>query len=259
MSNAIEKCLDKKVAIAFSGGLDSSTIATVAKKKCEVALITVGMKDSEDLISARKVAKELDLQLNEIEVDSKILFEDYKKMWKLMPGTLVDMELMCAIYEVCKKAKELGCEIVLFGSGAEELFVGYHKYYCAIEEGKDLDEILKKEVQTLPNRDIFRAKKVAEYCKINARFPFMNQDLIDAVFMIEAKDRIGPIEMKKPLLRKIAQKLNVPTHAVQRQKKAMQYGSNIHKTIMQMARDKKVSAWEPRAPFVYDQLKSDKD
>lgn len=250
--SAVEKTLDKKTAIAFSGGLDSSAIATVANGKCELELITVAFEGSEDLIAARLVANELGLKLHEVIVEREQLLEDYKKMWKLERGTLVDLELMCAIYEVCKKASSLGIKTVLFGSGAEELFIGYHKYYSAIDEGKELDEILPREIETLPQRDIRRAEMVAKLCGVEARVPFMDADFVDAVMEIPAMKRIGPIEMKKPLLREIARELGVPTLAVGRQKKAMQYGANIHKTFMDMVRKKEIETQEPRPPFVYD-------
>ena len=249
---AVEKNLEKKTAIAFSGGLDSATMATIAKGKCELALITVSMEDGEDLAAARKVSQELGLKLHEVIVDRQMLMRDYKHMWELMPGTLVDVELMCAIYEVCKKAKSLGFENILFGSGAEELFVGYHKYYSALEEGKDLDLLLQQEIKTLPQRDIKRAGVVAKFCEVKIRVPFMDDALIDAVFSFPASVRIGSIEMKKPILREMAKKLNVPKLAVERQKKAMQYGSNVHKTFLDMIRKKEIESWEPREPFKYD-------
>lgn len=251
LNAAVAKNLDKKTAIAFSGGLDSATIATIAKGKCDLALITLGVEGSEDLQAARKVSAELGLNLHEIIADKKMLFEDYKKMWKLMPGTLVDIELMCAIFEVCKKAKEVGFETVLFGSGAEELFVGYHKYYSAIDEGKNLDEILRREIETLPDRDIKRARAVAKFCGVEAAFPFMEKEFASEIMKISTKERTGPIQMKKPLLRQIAKYLGVPPLAAGRQKKAMQYGSNIHKIFLQMARDGEIEAWEPRVPFDY--------
>ncbi|MFH0927569.1 MAG: asparagine synthase C-terminal domain-containing protein [Candidatus Micrarchaeota archaeon] len=248
---AVGKNLGGKIAVAFSGGLDSSTIATIAKQKCSPALITVGVEGSEDLLAARKVAGEMGLELHEVVVDKKMLLFDYEEMWKLMPGTLVDVELMCAVYEVCKRAKELGCTAVLFGSGAEELFVGYHKYYSALEEGKDLDEILRREIETLPQRDIKRSCAVAKFCGVEARVPFMEKELVEAVFSIPAKERMGKIEMKKPLLREMAKELCVPSLAVERQKKAMQYGSNIHRIFLGMVKRNEIEAREPRAPFDY--------
>ncbi|MEE9116401.1 MAG: asparagine synthase-related protein, partial [Thermoplasmata archaeon] len=54
------------VAIAFSGGLDSSLIACLASRYTKPALYVVGEENSSDLIGARMSAQILELPLKEI-------------------------------------------------------------------------------------------------------------------------------------------------------------------------------------------------
>ncbi|MFH1306181.1 MAG: asparagine synthase C-terminal domain-containing protein [Candidatus Micrarchaeota archaeon] len=253
LEEAVEKTLPQgKVAIAFSGGLDSATIATIAKKKVTTDIIATGMENSHDIKAAQETAGELGLELNLVLLDEKKILKSYEICWKIMPGTLTDIELMVGAYECCKKAKQLEDGVILFGSGAEENFIGYQKYYNRFSEGKDLKEILKKEISTLPSRDLKRTGAVAKYCGVDARFPFMDKKLIDEISKVPVKERIGTPKMKKPLLRKIAKLLEVPKSAIERPKKAMQYGSDIHKILLRHAKAKTIEFWDARPPFVYE-------
>ena len=55
---------------------------------------------------------------------------------------------------------------------------------------------------------------------------------MDAILALPLSERLGTLENKKPLLRKIAAKLGMPQDAIDRKKKAMQYGSGVHKILV---------------------------
>ncbi|MFN3910152.1 MAG: asparagine synthase C-terminal domain-containing protein [Candidatus Anstonellaceae archaeon] len=249
--SCIKKVSKLKPAIAFSGGLDSTTLAVCAKKFYKPILITLAADNqSQDLFYAKKISKELSLPLKICFLNKKKILQVYKKIWKIKTGTLIDMEIMISVFFICKKAQELGCNAVIFGSGAEELFVGYKKYFIALEEGKNLEQLLNMELETLPKRDILRIKKVANLFKIKAIFPFLDKTFVRQVKSIPLNYHINP-HLSKPVLRKIAKILQVPYLVLSRQKKALQYGSNIHKLFLKLAKNKKIYTLPPRPPFVY--------
>ncbi len=255
LEKSTESCLEDRVAIAFSGGLDSATLAAIAKKRCEVFLFTAGTADSPDMAQAGVVAAELSLPLEKITLDEKSIMEIYGKIHSFYPGPLLKIEIGIPIYAACGAAKRKGLEAMLFGSGAEELFVGYERYYNYLEEGKDLDAILKAEFETLKDRDAAMVRKIAYKCGIEARFPFCDRRLADLAFQIPLEERMAERELKKGILREMGKLIGVPQSALLRRKKAAQYGSGVHRLVMRNSEalnrlypEKKATSWPPPPP-----------
>jgi asparagine synthase (glutamine-hydrolysing) len=247
-----KKFSKQNCAIAFSGGLDSTTLAIIFKKYFKPKLLTVSYSEkSEDLNYSKNISKKIKLKLYPIIIKRKEILQVYPQLWKLKKGTLVDLEIMSACYFLAKKAKELNCKYLIFGSGAEELFVGYNKYFVALKEGKNLKKILNMELKTLPKRDILRIKKVCQLFKIKPIFPFLNKKFINTAKKIPLSFHINQ-DLSKPILREIAKNFSVPYEVVYRKKRALQYGSGIHKIFLKLIKNNKIFALPPRPPFVYD-------
>lgn len=232
IEKSVHECLEDRVGIAFSGGLDSTVIAKVAKEHAETELISVGAEGSEDIYYSEIVAAELGLRLNKRVLRGPEVVEYYDKAMEAVGGDFLKVEIMAPVYTVCEKAAEMGLEVVLFGSGSEELFVGYERYYTYWNEGRDLDQILREEFTRLKNGDIGMVKKVARKNGVEARFPFYNHRMEERVFSIPLAQRMEERELKKGVLREAAHFLGVPETAVKRKKKAMQYGSGVHKILI---------------------------
>ena len=238
IEHGVHECLEDKVGVAFSGGLDSTTIAKVAKEHSNVVLLCVGVEGSEDLECAEGVAKELGLPLRKRVLGREEVVEYYKKAMGVLKSDFLKVEIMAPVYAVCEMAKEEGLDVVLFGSGAEELFVGYERYYTYWNEGKDLDGILREEFETLKHRDVGMIKKVAGKVGVEARFPFYSSGIAKEVFAVPVSVRMEERELKKGLLREAAHFLGVPETAVKRKKRAFQYGSGVHKILLkEMGKD----------------------
>ncbi|MBI5227602.1 hypothetical protein HY988_03370 [Candidatus Micrarchaeota archaeon] len=235
LKSSVEKCLEDRVSVAFSGGLDSTLIAHLAKVHAQVDLFTCGTNSSQDLRYARENAKIMKLALHECSVDEKEIIDIYGECYRIVPAPLLKEELLVPVYRICQDAAKNSQKVMLFGSGSEELFVGYERYYKYLEEGKDLDSILKEEFRTLNQREVGWVKKVCRKFDIEARFPFYDQELAKFVFDIPLEQRIADKELKKGVLREAAALLGAPAPAVRRKKQAMQYGSGIHKILLKHA------------------------
>ena len=235
LQNSINSCLGGKTAIAFSGGIDSSVILTILKNQKNIGVFCLGTEKSQDLENSRKIAQELKIQITEIVVEEKEVLGAYGKIHEILPLDLLIIEILIPVYLVAKAASEAGYKTMLFGSGAEEVFAGYEKYYRARDEGKDVSKILEEEFQTLPERDIKYVKTICSQFGIEAKFPFYNEELANLMFFVPVEKRLDNRLVKKGILREAAKLLNVPKLAIERKKQAMQYGSGIHKIILKNA------------------------
>lgn len=232
ISSSVEKVLEDRVAVAFSGGVDSTTIAAIARKYATVELFSAGTPGSEDLEYAEKVAASLCLPLHKVILGQQCILDAYAQCHAMLPLDLLKLEILVPVYCVAEAAAEKGHKVLLFGSGAEELFIGYERYYAYREEGKDLDALLKDEFRTLGQRDIGWVKKICRKFGVEARFPFYVPELARFMFSVPLEERMDGRELKKGILREAAKLLGAPELAVRRKKKAMQYGSGVHKILM---------------------------
>ena len=160
------------------------------------------------------------------------IIETYRKCYDMIPENFLKVELLVPIYRIANEVKKKEHQVLLLGAGAEELFVGYERYYTYMKEGKDLDAILKEEFRTLNKREISWISKVCRNFGIEARYPFHNEKLAEFVFTVPLEIRTEEYELKKGVLREAASFLGVPEIAVKRKKKAMQYGSGIHNILL---------------------------
>lgn len=144
---------DVKVGTCLSGGLDSSAIASVASKLyhkksddkfCAITAKSIEEKTDESHY-AKKVVDYADLQWNTIcpstEDFIKNIDEVISTQEEPFGGPSVFMQ-----YFVMKKAKEVGCTVMLDGQGGDETLVGYETYFpyyiaFSIREGKILTAI----------------------------------------------------------------------------------------------------------------------
>jgi len=149
----------KSDGIALSGGLDSSILASCIQDKKTRAFAMVA-KDfaSPDLVHAQLVAKKYDLKLDVIAVDIQDLLsaaEDTIKILKVFNP--IEIRNNVVVYLTMKFAKKSGCDSIMTGDGADELFAGYNffKRMSPKELQKDLERIWN--VMHFPSREISRS------------------------------------------------------------------------------------------------------
>ncbi len=236
--NSVKKRIpSKKFCVAFSGGVDSTLIALVCKKlgysfKCYTSYFShPGMKTSEDLVYAKKVAKALGFNLKCIKLGLKDAEVTLKKVVPFLGPDVVKVGVALPVFAVLKQAKKDGCDIVFSGLGSEELFAGYLRHKLSSDVNKEcLSGLLK-----MYERDTYRDYLLANLNNINVETPFLDNSLISYSLRIPPSLKLKN-GIEKFILREVAINLGVSHEFAFRKKRAAQYGSNSDKILSKLSK-----------------------
>ncbi len=129
---------DVKVGTCLSGGLDSSSIASIAgelySKASKEPFSAINAKSMEKSFDesefAKKVANDANLNLNIIEPNTDDFIKNIDNVIRTQEEPFGSPSIFMQ-YFVMKKAKEIGCTVMLDGQGGDETLLGYDKYYPA--------------------------------------------------------------------------------------------------------------------------------
>tara|TARA_B100000029_G_C17511259_1_gene936358 strand:+ start:120 stop:1046 length:927 start_codon:yes stop_codon:yes gene_type:complete len=228
LDKAVEKICDKPITVAFSGGIDSTLVAFLSKKYCEVELIAVGIPNSHDIRAAKSAAKLINTNLKIIEIEQTEMVSEALDMQKQLDLSGIEVEFMLPFWIVAKNASN---PILMCGQGADELFGGYARFR---KEGAKKN--LKKEVKDLIMRIPAREEKIANIFNLKLSCPYLSKNVIDAAEDFSVDEHIGKIG--KIILRKVATEFGLPKEITNRKKKAAQYGSGSQKAIKNIIKHK---------------------
>lgn len=213
----------KSASIALSGGLDSSILASCVQNKKIKAFVMV-TKDfpSTDLVNAQIVAKLKDLQLDVITTNVDDLLSAVEETIKILKVfNPIEIRNNVVVYLTMSAAKRSGCDSIMTGDGADELFAGYNffKRMSGTELEKDLERIWS--VMHFPS------KSIADAIGILLHTPFLDRSVSEYAKTIPSNLKIHEENGKKYgkwILRKAFEN-DLPESIVWRDKFAMQDGS----------------------------------
>ena len=237
IQNAVKESItEKKIGIAFSGGVDSTLVSKICKDlEFDITLLTIGFPDSHDIAFAKDVNEILNFTHEISKIDHDSFNEIASKINKKINTDNLSWNENCiAFYYVAKLANSLGIKNVVTANGIDELFCGYNAYREAIEKGEDkVIELINLKLEN-EQKMMQAVNEVTSEFGVRIIQPLLSKNFIEYAKSIPVSEKITGKDdlMRKHIIRKLASKIGVPEISANKRKKALQYGSLIHKALL---------------------------
>jgi len=233
----------KKVAVAFSGGLDCSVIARLTEIcGIDVSLISVGLEGLPEAKHAEAAAEALGMSLH----IKTYTFDDVKRvlpkvLWLIEKPHAVDAAIAIPLYWAAETASKMGFHVFLTGQGGDELFGGYHRYFVEYSRSgiAAVQNALFQDVELCHERNFQRDNKVCSLHKVELRLPYADREVANFALSLPIEMKIASRNdhLRKRILRRLAQNVGLPPFVVNKAKKAIQYGTGVNLALRRLAKE----------------------
>jgi asparagine synthase (glutamine-hydrolysing) len=223
-----------ELPVAFSGGIDSTVLA----RRFTGPLYTVGFPKSHDIEAARSAAELLDRELRVVELDHGTLERAIPTVARATGRTnAMDIQIALPLYILAERVAADGFSRLALGQAADELFGGYAKVERAPEDDRVAAETVRgardEVVATLP--DQFERDRLAlRAAGVEPLTPFAHDRVVSAALGLSGSQLVRDGTRKWALRRAVADR--VPEAILEREKKALQYGTLAARELDRLAR-----------------------
>ncbi len=209
---------DVPYGVLLSGGLDSSIISAIAKKFAARRIETedlkdawwpqlhsfaVGLKESPDLVAARKVAEHIGTIHHEVNFTIEEGLDALRDViYHIETYDVTTIRASTPMYLLARVIKSMGIKMVLSGEGSDELFGGYLYFHKAPNPQAFHEETVRK-LSKLHSYDCLRANKSLAAWGVEGRVPFLDKEFMDVAMRVNPADKMaGGGKIEKHVLRK---------------------------------------------------------
>ncbi len=233
-----ESVSQKNIGVAFSGGVDSTLISKICHDMgYDITLLTIGFSDSHDILFANQINEYLKYPHHVLEIDSDTFSSVCSDIHeKIKTDNLSWNENCIAFYYVSQLARNLNIDTVVTANGMDELFCGYNAYREAFAGGeseihKVMDSKLDNELHMMQAVNL-----VASGFGVSILQPLLTPRFINYAKTIPVSEKIHSSDdiYRKHIIRELACEIKVPELSCTKRKKALQYGSKIHKSLLKL-------------------------
>lgn len=120
------------IGVLLSGGLDSSTIAAyVQRAGAQLKAYSVGLREVNEFMFSRAVAKQFDLEYVEVCMSVDELRHGMNRVISLLDEPIADPACF-ALSKLCERIKQ-DVTVVLSGEGGDEMFAGYDQHQLVLD------------------------------------------------------------------------------------------------------------------------------
>lgn len=238
----------KHLSILFSGGLDCSIITffvlqMLASENKSIELVNVQFQsdqrsDSHDKILGfssylcfKKLFPEADLNFKGVNVCIKEYKNVKNHILKLIGynANIMDLSIASPFWFGSRAAKS---NVIFLGSGADELFGGYHKYKRGTFKEDEIVRQLSDEVFNIGYKNLTRDDCVIADNGKESRHPFLDEDVVSFSVKLPLKFKLQRTDESytdKYILRLLAKNIGLDESIYCASKKAIQFGSRSSK------------------------------
>jgi len=226
----------KKIGIAFSGGVDSTLISKICSDmNYDITLLTIGFPESHDILFAKEVNEYLKYSHHILEIDSDTFPSVSSKINQTIQTDNLSWNENCiAFHYVSKLANSLKLDTVITANGIDELFCGYNAYREAFSGGESqINEVMLAKLDN-ELKMMKAVNLIASEFGVKILQPLLSPEFIKYAKTIPVSEKIHDSEdlYRKHIIRKLAGEIKVPELSCTKRKKALQYGSKIHKALL---------------------------
>lgn len=224
--------LDREIAVAFSGGVDSALVA----ERLDAPLYVVGFPDSHDIAAAESAAEAMGREVTVVEIEPADLERALPEVVRATGRTnAMDVQIALPLYLVSERIAGDGFDAVAVGQGADELFGGYEKVVHLDHRvsAETTRGAVREQIESLPDQ-LPRDVLTIEAAGLEPVAPLLHDRVVEAALALP-DGLLADERMRKRGFRTVAREY-LPEEVATRDKKAVQYGSLVARELDRLAR-----------------------
>lgn len=221
---------DLPVGVILSGGLDSSlALVHVKELHPDCVAFSVGTPGSEDLVYARRLARDLGVRHEVVTVRPRdIGMREVREAIRVSEATeygdVINAVVSLAIFE---RVHQCGIKVVITGDGSDELFGGYDMYRNVALS--DRRQLFLHKIAHLSHTELQRVDRTSMGRQVEARVPYLDLDMLLLSMRIPADLKVKD-GYEKWILREASTDV-LPGYIKTRHKSPMSHASGLHERI----------------------------